>query len=78
MARVGDAAATPEPFVALARWVSRVGHPFVLVLVVLGVRRSAYSDHDVSDRAQRSGFYRAVFVVLPIEDRLARLGLTAP
>jgi membrane-associated phospholipid phosphatase len=37
----------------------------VLALVVIGVRRSAWSDHDVSDREQRSGFYRALFVVLP-------------
>jgi len=38
----------------------------VIALVVRGVRRSAYTDYDVSDRAQRSGFYRALFVVLPI------------
>jgi len=38
----------------------------VIVLVVRGVRRSAYSDYDVSDRGQRSGFYRALFMVLPI------------
>ena len=37
----------------------------MLALVVIGVRRSAWSDHDVSDREQRSGFYRALFVVLP-------------
>ena len=83
----------------MARWVSVIGHPFVLiplttlyamsrrsglgaaagsagavalaavapvlVLVVIGVRRAAWSDHDVSDREQRRGFYRALFVVLP-------------
>jgi membrane-associated phospholipid phosphatase len=38
----------------------------VLALVVVGVRRSAWSDHDVSDRRQRSGFYKALFVVLPL------------
>jgi membrane-associated phospholipid phosphatase len=38
----------------------------VLALVVIGVRRSVFTDHDVSDRAQRSGFYRALFVVLPL------------
>ena len=38
----------------------------VIALVVRGVRRSAYTDYDVSDRGQRSGFYRALFVVLPI------------
>jgi hypothetical protein len=38
----------------------------VIVLVVRGVRRSAYTDYDVSDRGQRSGFYRALFVVLPV------------
>jgi hypothetical protein len=37
----------------------------VLALVVIGVRRSAWSDHDVSDREQRRGFYRALFIVLP-------------
>ena len=37
----------------------------MLALVVIGVRRSAWSDYDVSDRGQRSGFYRALFVVLP-------------
>jgi membrane-associated phospholipid phosphatase len=37
----------------------------VLALVVIGVRRSVWSDHDVSDREQRRGFYRALFVVLP-------------
>jgi hypothetical protein len=49
----------------------------VLALVVIGVRRSAYSDHDVSDRRQRSGFYRALFVVLPIGSALLWLAQPA-
>lgn len=49
-----------------------------LAIVVIGVRRSSYTDHDVSDRAQRSGFYKALFVVLPLGSALlwfARPGL---
>jgi membrane-associated phospholipid phosphatase len=99
---------TPRETAAL--WVSRVGHPFVLLpltvgalmarrfggragllsgaavavatvlpviaLVVRGVRRSAYTDYDVSDRGQRKGFYRALFVVLPAGS--AALWLLAP
>jgi len=94
-----NADATSPASVRIARWVSIIGHPFVLVplttlyavsrksglgtaagsagavalaavapvlaLVAIGVRRSAWSDHDVSDREQRRGFYRALFVVLP-------------
>ena len=99
-ATVPDAPVTRTARETAALWISRVGHPFVLLpltvaalmarrfggrsgllfgaavalatvlpviaLVVRGVRRSAYTDYDVSDRAQRSGFYRALFVVLPI------------
>jgi membrane-associated phospholipid phosphatase len=90
----------PPAQVRVARWVSVLGHPFVLVplttlyavgrksglsdaagsagavaiatvvpvlaLVAIGVRRAAWSDHDVSDRSQRRGFYKALLVVLPL------------
>jgi membrane-associated phospholipid phosphatase len=49
----------------------------VLALVVIGVRRSAYTDHDVSDRGQRSGFYRTLFLVLPIGSALLWLAQPA-
>ena len=38
----------------------------LLVLVIVGVKRAAWSDHDVSDREQRQGFYRAVVVALTV------------
>ena len=48
----------------------------VLVLLIVGVRRAAWSDHDVSDREQRKGFYRAVVIALTVGSGL--LWVTQP
>lgn len=49
------------------RWTAVIGAGMILpllVIVIRNVRRGSWSDHDVSRRDQRGGFYKVVFPLL--------------